>query len=125
MKHLVGKPLGTKKVKFAGDTVVVKKLSILELREFQNRVRTLNDRARGAEARAKENGGANTVEDEADAAEAMDVQRDLIRMTVQDAEDLTDDELDGFAADDIKGLVDEILAFSGQKAEVETTKGNG
>jgi hypothetical protein len=88
MKHLVGKKL-TKKVKFVGDEVVIKKLSVTEVMKLQE---AYNDAAAGDE---------------------LVLLRTVIRQAVEGAEDLTDEDLSSFPIDELANLSNEIIKFSG------------
>jgi len=88
MKHLVGKKL-TKKVKFVGEEVVIKKLSVTEVMTLQE---AYNDAAAGDE---------------------LVLLRTVIRQAVEGAEDLTDEDLSSFPIDELANLSNEIIKFSG------------
>jgi hypothetical protein len=88
MKHLVGKKL-TKKVKFVGEEVVIKKLSVTEVMKLQE---AYNDAAAGDE---------------------LVLLRTVIRQAVEGAEDLTDEDLSSFPIDELANLSNEIIKFSG------------
>ena len=84
MKHLVGKKL-TKKVKFVGEEVVIKKLSVTEVMTLQE---AYNDAAAGDE---------------------LVLLRTVIRQAVEGAEDLTDEDLSSFPIDELANLSNEII----------------
>lgn len=88
MKHLVGKKL-VKKVKFVGEDVVIKKLSVTEVMKLQE---AYNDAAAGDE---------------------LVLLRTVIRQAVEGAEDLTDEDLSSFPIDELANLSNEIIKFSG------------
>lgn len=88
MKHLVGKKL-TKKVKFVGEELVIKKLSVTEVMKLQE---AYNDAAAGDE---------------------LVLLRTVIRQAVEGAEDLTDEDLSSFPIDELANLSNEIIKFSG------------
>lgn len=95
MKHLLGKERKTVKVKFLGENVDVRKLSVAEVEEFQAKLTA-----------AKE-----------DETRGLSLQRDIIRLGVAGAEDLTDAELNSFPMDDLMRLSEEILRQAGIRAE--------
>lgn len=111
MKQFVNRNFETKKIPFQDGELEISKLSVGAITRFQKR-------ARAAEIKA------NLAKGEEDPEEALAMQRDLIRSSVEGAKELTDEELDSFPLDDIKFIVEEVLAFSGVKAEV-TAEGNG
>lgn len=90
MKHLVGK-LMTKKVKFMGEEVEIKKLSVGEVVEIQNR-------SKGA------------GEDEKASLELLEY---VISSSVKGAEELTSEDFQKFPVDELSKLSNEILVFSG------------
>jgi hypothetical protein len=105
MRSLIGHSAPTKKLAFLGkkDAVEVKKLTGLEVKEFQTYVNT--------EAKSLP-----------EAEQGLAIQRKIIRMGVKDAEDLSDDEIDGFPLDEVSKLAKEVLVYSGISAD--DTKGN-
>lgn len=100
MKELVGKKQ-TKKVKFCGSQVEIKKLSIADVTELQ--------------AIIKKHSGAENQ---------MPVLRDILRMAVVGAEDMTDEEFDTFSPNDLSDLSTEVLKYCGLDTEGEDKKGN-
>jgi hypothetical protein len=98
MKHLVGKAQKTVKVPFMeSETVEVKKLTVAQVKTFQSKL---------AESKDKE-----------DEESGLRIQREVIKMAVVGAEELTDDELDAFPLDDLSKLVQKILELAGIRAE--------
>jgi len=106
MRALIGQKSPTKKLAFLGkkDAVEVKKLTGLEVKEFQNYVNT--------EAKSL-----------SESEQGLSIQRKIIRMGVVDAEDLSDEEIDGFPLDEVSRLAREVLVYSGISAD-EDKKGN-
>lgn len=92
MKHLVGKVI-TQKVPFMGDEVEVRKMSVKEVLEVQKIV----DKA---------------TKSKSDTAQ-LGLLRDVIRLAVVGADELTDVEFDGFPIGELNELTNAILAFSG------------
>ena len=92
MKHLVGKQI-TKKVSFMGDEVEVKKLSVNEVFDVQALVKKLNK---------------SKNEDD-----QITLLRDVIRIAVLGAADLTDEDFNTFPISELSELTEEILSFSG------------
>jgi hypothetical protein len=104
MKHLIGSQSPVKKLSFLNkkDAVEVKKLTGLEVKEFQSYINT--------EAKALP-----------EAEQGLAIQRKIIRMGVIGAEELSDDEIDGFPLEEISKLAKEVLIYSGINTE---EKGN-
>jgi len=99
MKHLVGK-VKTVKVPFMDtETVEVRKLSVAQVKEFQEELKRVKD-----------------LEDE---NSGLKIQRSVIRMAVVGADELTDEELDAFPLDDLSKLVQSILSLAGVASAVE------
>lgn len=100
MKHLVGIKPKTVKVPFMEtETVEVKKLTVAQVKNFQ---------AKLTESKDKE-----------DEESGLRIQREVIRMAVVGADELTDDELDAFPLDDLSKLVQKILELAGVRAQEE------
>ena len=89
MKHLVGKAQ-TKKVKFMGDTVEIKKLTVAQVMELQELIK----------AAAK-------------AEDQMQILRDVLRLSVVGAEEMTDEDFNTFSPVDLNELSEEVLAYCG------------
>lgn len=87
MKHLVGKKL-TKKIKFLNDEVTIKKLSITEVMELQEAYNS----AEGKET---------------------EILLKVIRLAVEGASELSDQEIESFPLDELATLSNEIIKFSG------------
>jgi hypothetical protein len=104
MKHLIGSQSPVKKLSFLNkkDAVEVKKLTGLEVKEFQSYINT----------------EAKTLPE---ADQGLAIQRKIIRMGVIGAEELSDDEIDGFPLEEISKLAKEVLIYSGINTE---EKGN-
>jgi hypothetical protein len=102
MKHLLSKKPKTVAVPFMEtETVEVRKLSTAQVLEFQSKLKAANEAS------------------EADAGAGIAIQRDLIRMAVVGAEELTDAEMDSFPLDDISKLSTTVLELAGIKAPAE------
>jgi hypothetical protein len=100
MKHLVGLKQKTVKVPFMEtETVEVKKLTVAQVKLFQSKL---------VESKDKE-----------DEESGLRIQREVIRMAVVGAEELTDEELDAFPLDDLSKLVQKILELAGVKSQDE------
>ncbi len=93
-RSLVGKRM-TKNVKFLGTDVTISKLSVSQVLEIQ--------------AKAK-----NTTEDEAN---AIDLLRTVIRLSVTGAEDISDEEFAEFPLEEISRLANDIMKYSGMNNE--------
>lgn len=94
MKHLVGK-LVTKKVPFCGDEVEIKKLSVSEVLKVQSLV-TKTSKSK-------------------DEKDQISLLRDILRIAVVGAEDMTDADFDTFPLGELSEITESILAFSGLK----------
>ena len=88
MKHLVGKAQ-TKKVKFLGDTVEIRKLTVSQVMELQEIIKN------------------------ADKEDPMAVLRDTLRLAVIGAEEMTNEEFDTFPPADLNELSEEVLKYCG------------
>ena len=95
IKQLVGKKL-TQEVKFMGEKVTIKKLTLAEVQEMQD----LAKKAAGSE---------NTEDDGA----SFNVLRLIVRASVEGASDLTDDDFGQFPIDELSRLSNDIMKFSG------------
>ena len=71
MRKLLEKARPTVKVRFYGENLDVKKLSLNEIETFQSQMAAVKDQEK----------------------EGVRIQKDLIRLAVVDAEDMTDEEL--------------------------------
>ena len=92
MKHLVGKKI-TKKVEFMNDEVELRKLSVSEVLHIQNLVKKSNNSK--------------------DKYEELDLLRDVTRLAVVGAEELTNEEFDTFPLGELTTLSSEIMTFAG------------
>lgn len=100
MKHLVGKKV-TKKVDFMGDQVEVARLSVKEVMEVQKLVKaSQKDKSEGAQ---------------------IGLLRDVIRVAVVGASELTDEDFDTFPIAELTELVETVLVYSGLQ---DQTAGN-
>ena len=90
IKGLVGKKM-TKTVKFMGEDVKISKLSVLEVREIQDSAKAV----------------------ETDDNAGFDVLKTVIKTAVEDAENLSDQDFEGFPMDELSKLSTEIMKFSG------------
>jgi len=95
MKHLVGKKL-LKKVEFMNDKVEVRKLSVSEVLEIQELVKA------AAKSKNEES--------------SLSLLRDIIRMSVVGADEISDDDFQTFPLAELNELSEKILAFSGMGA---------
>lgn len=89
MKHLVGKPQ-TKKVPFMGDEVEIKKLSVAEVMELQELIKKA--------AKSKDQ---------------LQVLRDVLRLAVVGADEMSDDDFNTFSPIDLNELSEEVLVYCG------------
>ena len=93
MKHLVGKTM-TEKVSFMGDEIEVKKLSVGDILKVQRLTKEHNKRKNPDEA-------------------ALMLLRDVIKMAVVGAQDLTDEEFDTFPLEELNKVSVSVLKLSG------------
>ena len=92
MKHLVGKVI-TKKVPFMEDEVEIRKLSVNEVFQVQKLV-TKSSKSKSEDAQ-------------------LGLLRDVIRMSVVDAADLTDEDYNTFPIAELSLLTEAVIEFSG------------
>jgi hypothetical protein len=90
----------TKKIKFLGTDIEIAKLTVQEVMEIQA----------GATA-------AETAEDKTDSG--LDTLRSVIRISVTDAKNLSDEDFMGWPMDDLSELVNQIMKYSGIGASAE------
>lgn len=89
MKHLVGK-VQTKKVPFMGDEVEIRKLPIQDILELQDVITKLSSEG-----------------------DQLGLLRHVLRTAVIGADELTDEDFNTFAPDDLNKLAEHILEFCG------------
>jgi hypothetical protein len=94
MKALVSKKI-ERTTKFMGEDIKIKKLSVAEVLDIQ---------AKAKEADKEETAG-------------FDLLKTVIRLSVADAEDLTDEDFNAFPMDELSKLSNEIMKFSGMLSE--------
>jgi len=92
MKHLVGKAI-TEKVPFMGDEVEVKKLTVAEILDLQKVI-------------AK-------VGDSDDAKKQIGLLRDIIKVAVLGADELSDADFDTFPIEELNKLSTKVMELSG------------
>jgi hypothetical protein len=92
MKHLVGKTI-TEKVPFMGDEVEVKKMTVGEILDMQKLIKS----------------AAKSKKEDAQ----IGLLRDIIRVAVIDAADITDEEFNSFPISELNSLSEKILELSG------------
>lgn len=92
MKHLVGKKI-VEKVPFMGDQVEVKKLTVSEIMHIQTLIKKTQDKK----------------SDYDDIA----LIKDVIRLAVLNAENITDEEFNDFPIGELSALSSEIMSISG------------
>jgi len=94
IKSLVGKKM-SKTIKFMGQDVVINKLSVAQITEIQDAAKAI----------------------EADQSKGFDVLRVVIRASVDEGDQLTDDDFNGFPMDELSKLSTQIMEFSGVAGE--------
>ena len=92
MKHLVGKTV-TKTVEFMDDKVQIKQLSVADVLSLQEDMK------------------------DADEADSLETVSKLIRAGVVGAEEMSDEDLQGFPLGELLELSQEVMAYCGLKAE--------
>ena len=123
IKNLVGKRV-TKTTKFLGEDIVINKLSIADVEEIQATVKEIEnvglahaDAMKQYEADCEKAKAAGTDLPERPAEpEVQDnfsVLKTIIRSATVDGDQLTDEDFQGFALDDLTKLSEEIMSFSG------------
>jgi len=90
MKSLVGKPM-TKKVKFMGEEIEIKKLSVGEVLEIQQLSKSVAD----------------------DEKASLELLQFVISAAVKDAGELTTEDYSSFPIDELSKLSSAVLEFSG------------
>lgn len=90
MKHLVNKPM-TKKVKFMGEDVEIKKLSVGEVMQIQQKSKSI-------------------AEDEKASIELLQF---VISSAVKGAEELTAEDFESFPIDELSKLSNAVMEYSG------------
>jgi len=98
MKHLVGKAI-TEKVPFMGDEVEVKKLTVGEILSLQKVI-------------AK-------VGNSEDAAKQIGLLREIIKVAVLGADELSDEDFDTFPIEELNKLSTRVMALSGLSGDEE------
>lgn len=98
IKNLVGKRM-TKDVKFLNENIQISKLTVAEVLEIQ---------AEAKDAQSQEN---------PDDAMGLSLLKKVIRLSVKDASELTDEDFRSFPMDELTKLSQEIMKFSGMVAE--------
>lgn len=94
IKGLVGKRM-TKSVKFVGEDVKISKLSVAEVMEIQELARNANE----------------------DTQAGLELIKKVIRLSVEGANALEDDDFKSFPMDELSKLSNEIMKFSGIAGE--------
>ena len=90
IKGLVGRKM-TKTIKFMGEDVTISKLNVANVIEIQEKAKKLEENDN----------------------EGFDLLKSIIRSAVDGAEDLSDDDFEGFPLDELSKLSNEIMKFSG------------
>lgn len=90
MKHLIGKSM-SKKIKFMGEDVTVRKLSVAQVMDIQEKSKSADN----------------------DENASMELLQYVISCAVDGAEELTRDDFQSFPIDELSRLSNEVLAYSG------------
>jgi len=94
LKDLVGKRV-SKQVKFMGESITVNKLSVDEVMELQKEGKDLNE----------------------DSPDGLRILRRIIRSSVDEAKELTDEEFNQLPLADLAALSTDIMSYSGMGAD--------
>jgi hypothetical protein len=97
MKHLVGKKI-TEKVDFMGDSVEVKKLTVSEVFDIQDLIKRSQDKK--------------------DKYDDVALIKDVIRLAVIGAEEITDEEFNDFPIGELTTLSSNVMSIAGLANEV-------
>lgn len=89
LKSLVGKSI-TKKAKFCGEDITIKKLSVAQVMELQEKFKSLDN-------------------DES----SLEILKLVIRHSADGGDELSDEDFKGFPIEELSNLSNEILKFSG------------
>lgn len=95
IKALVGRKV-TKKTKFVDSDVVISKLSVAQVMEIQQ--------------------AAQAVEQNPESS-GIEILKNIVRLSVEGASELTDEDFASFPMDELNKLSNEIMSFSGIKAD--------
>jgi hypothetical protein len=90
IRGLIGRKM-TKTVKFMGEDVKISKLSVSEVMEIQQRAKQVDKNEE----------------------EGFNVLKTVIRSSVENAKDLSDEDFNDFPLDELSKLSNEIMKFSG------------
>lgn len=93
IKGLVGRKM-TKSIKFMGEDVLISKLNVANVMEIQEKAKKLEENDN----------------------EGFDLLKSIIRSAVEGANDLSDEDFEGFPLDELSRLSNEIMKFSGINA---------
>jgi hypothetical protein len=94
IKGLVGRKM-TKKVKFMDNDIVISKLSVSEVLNIQEKAKALQEND----------------------TESFELLKTVIRAAVEGGKDLTDDEFNDFALEELSKLSNEVMKYSGIGAD--------
>jgi hypothetical protein len=94
IKTLVGKKI-TKTVKFMNEDVQIKKLNVDEVMDIQAKAKNISE----------------------DDSQGFEVLRHVIKVAVEGADDLSDQDFNAFPMDELSKLSNEIMKFSGLGSE--------
>lgn len=95
MKSLVGRKM-TKEIKFMGESIRIKKLSVSQVLDIQIQAKNI----------------------EKDEAEGFNVLKTVIRASVEDAKELSDEDFNDFPLDELSKLSTAIMQYSGIGSDV-------
>jgi len=93
MKNLVGKKI-TKKVNFMGEQLVISKLTVSQVMEIQILTQANADRGDADE-------------------DGFEIMKSVIKMSVPEALELSDEDFDSFPVEELSTLTNEIMKYSG------------
>ena len=113
MKALVGKRL-SQTVPFLGEKIKIFKLSVKDVLQVQSLVREMQEIERNTDLSVEE---LNVQREEKN----LEIVRMVIRLSVEGAEELSDEEFNSFPMEELGTLANNIMEFSGLRGD--TTKG--
>ncbi len=113
LSGFVGKRV-SKSVKFMGEDVTITKMSVHEVQNIQAVAKQL-------QAKAAEHEAAGTVDEDAETAD-FDVLKLILRLGVEGAADMTDEEIEGLPIDELSKLSNEVMRYVGLGQEAPKGK---
>ena len=91
-RDLINKRI-TRSIKFMNEDIKISKLTVSEITEIREQ--------------------ANRAKNSTDDSDNLSILKNIVKKSVEGAEDLTDEDFDNFPMDDLSKLSNEIMKFSG------------